>query len=106
MNMPSGLVFFLDFQYGNEKTPFTAGQSLYGNRNTASQFPFSTPTPEGGLYGGPQGRFTYATNNFSASFQMSASLTNTLTRTAAGTGSIVSASWSDCKLLILIIQLL
>ena len=39
MNMPSGLVFFLDFQYGNEKTPFTAGQSLYGNRNTASQFP-------------------------------------------------------------------
>jgi hypothetical protein len=97
MNMPSGLVFFLDFQYGNEKTPFTAGQSLYGNRNTASQFPFSTATPTGGLYGGPQGRFTYATNTFSASFQMSASLTNTLTRTAAGTGSIVSASWSDCN---------
>lgn len=97
MNMPSGLVFFLDFQYGNEKTPFTAGQSIYGNRNTASQFPFSTAAPVGGLYGGPQGRFTYATNTFSASFQMSASLTNTLTRTAAGTGSIVSASWSDCN---------
>jgi hypothetical protein len=68
MNMPSGLVFFLDFQYGNSKTPFTEGQSLYGNRNTASQFPFSTPAAEGGLYGGPEGRFTYATNNFSASF--------------------------------------
>jgi hypothetical protein len=67
MNMPSGLVFFLDFQYGNSKTPFTQGQSLYGNRNTASQFPFSTPAAEGGLYGGPEGRFTYATNNFSSS---------------------------------------
>jgi hypothetical protein len=67
MNMPSGLVFFLDFQYGNSKTPFTEGQSLYGTRNTASQFPFSTPAAEGGLYGGPEGRFTYATNQFSAS---------------------------------------
>jgi hypothetical protein len=57
MNMPSGLVFFLDFQYGNTKNPFTAGQSLYGTRNTASQFPFSTPAPVGGLYGGPEGRF-------------------------------------------------
>ena len=67
MNMPSGLVFFLDFQYGNTKQPFTAGGSLYGNRNTASQFPFSTPAPVGGLYGGPEGRFTYATNQFSGS---------------------------------------
>jgi len=96
MNMPSGLVFFLDFQYGNSKTPFTQGQSLYGNRNTASQFPFSTPAAEGGLYGGPEGRFTYATNNFSSSLlQMSASLANTLTTTGAGTGSIVSASWAE-----------
>ena len=67
MNMPSGLVFFLDFQYGNTKSPFVEGQSLYGTRNTASQFPFSTPEAVGGLYGGPEGRFTYATNNFSSS---------------------------------------
>jgi hypothetical protein len=33
MNMPSGLVFFLDFQYGNSKTPFGTGGSLYGDRN-------------------------------------------------------------------------
>jgi hypothetical protein len=87
MNMPSGLVFFLDFQYGNTKTPFTAGSSLYGNRNTASQFPFSTPAAEGGLYGGPEGRFTYATNNFSASalnrFSNGAALL------ASGTGTVV-----------------
>jgi hypothetical protein len=71
---------------------------LYGNRNTASQFPFSTPAPVGGLYGGPEGRFTYATNQFSSSvIQMSASLTNQLTTTAAGTGSIVSASWAELQ---------
>jgi hypothetical protein len=82
MNMPSGLVFFLDFQYGNSKSPFTAGSSLYGNRNTASRFPFSTPAAEGGLYGGPEGRFTYATNQFSGS----ATIT---------TASITSASYAD-----------
>jgi hypothetical protein len=82
MNMPSGLVFFLDFQYGDSKNPFTAGSSLYGNRNTASQFPFATPAAEGGLYGGPSGRFTYATNNFSGS----ATIT---------TASIFSASFQD-----------
>jgi hypothetical protein len=98
MNMPSGLVFFLDFQYGNSKTPFTAGSSLYGNRNTASQFPFSTPAPVGGLYGGPEGRFTYATNQFSSSaIQMTASIANSLTTVGAGTGSIVSASWAELQ---------
>ena len=28
MNLPSGLVFFLDFQYGNNKAPFSVGDSL------------------------------------------------------------------------------
>jgi hypothetical protein len=82
MNMPSGLVFFLDFQYGNSKTPFQQGGSLYGTRNTASQFPFSTPEATGGLYGGPEGRFTYSTNQFSGS----ATIT---------TGSISSGSFKD-----------
>ena len=96
MNMPSGLVFFLDFQYGNSKTPFTEGQSLYGTRNTASQFPFSTPAAEGGLYGGPEGRFTYATNQFSASITMTGSIGGgTLPTVASGTGTVVTASWAD-----------
>ena len=96
MNMPSGLVFFLDFQYGNNKTPFTAGSSLYGNRNTASQFPFSTPAAEGGLYGGPEGRFTYATNQFSASLDITGSVSGSaLPIVSAGEGTVVSASWSE-----------
>jgi len=70
MNLPSGLVFFLDFQYGTSKNPFSANQSLYGGTSTsASQYPFSTNVAEGGLYGA--GKFTYSTNQFSASFSSS-----------------------------------
>ena len=96
MNMPSGLVFFLDFQYGNTKTPYTTGQSLYGTRNTASQFPFSN-IADGGLYGGPEGRFTYATNQFSASAWLTGSANGgTLPAViGAGTGSVVTASWAE-----------
>ena len=76
MNLPSGLVFFLDFQYGTTKNPFTSGDSLYGTRNANGQFPFQTTGTTGGLYGA--GRFTYSTNQFTAS---------AITATAA------SASW-------------
>jgi hypothetical protein len=96
MNMPSGLVFFLDFQYGNTKTPYTTGQSLYGTRNTASQFPFSTPAAEGGLYGGPEGRFTYATNQFSASITLTGSANGgALPTVSSSVGTIVTASWNE-----------
>ena len=65
MNLPSGLVFFLDFQYGTDKSPFASGNSLYGAKNATGQFPFQTTDTTGGLYGA--GRFAYSTNNFSAS---------------------------------------
>ena len=77
MNMPSGLVFFLDFQYGNAKNPFAAGESLYGDRNDAGTYPFSTPAAEGGLYGA--GRFAYSTNQFSASVTVDVSAEVTAT---------------------------
>ena len=60
MNLPSGLVFFLDFQYGTTKNPFTAGDSMYGDASAN----FGN-TSTGALYGA--GRFTYSTNQFSAS---------------------------------------
>jgi hypothetical protein len=69
MNLPSGLVFYLDFQYGDTKAPFADGGSLYGNAD--SDYPFSTATSNleqngtGGLYGA--GRFAYSTNQFSSS---------------------------------------
>jgi hypothetical protein len=61
MNLPSGLVFFLDFQYGTTKNPFTSGNSMYGGTSTTtSPYPFSTNTPAGGAYGA--GRYSYSTN--------------------------------------------
>jgi len=74
MNLPSGLVFYLDFQYGTTKGPFTAGGSLYGNRG--GNEPFGN-TNTGGLYGA--GRFGYSINNTSS----------------AGTAVVATASWAD-----------
>jgi len=95
MNMPSGLVFFLDFQYGNTKNPFTAGDSLYGNRNTSGQFPFATTGVSGGLYN-PANKYTYSTNQFSASIFVSGSSNGgTAPTLGAGTGSVLTASWAE-----------
>ncbi len=60
MNLPSGLVFYLDFQYGTDKDPFTAGQSLYGTLGADGTAPFGNSNT-GGLYGA--GRFGYSINN-------------------------------------------
>ncbi len=99
MNLPSGLVFFLDFQYGTTKNPFTSGQSLYGNSGSA-QYPFSTNTNnlaengQGGLYGA--GRYTYSTNQFSASVPMTGSANGgTLPTVGAGTASFADATWAQ-----------
>ena len=67
MNLPSGLVFYLDFQYGTTKEPFTAGNSLYGNTVATQTGPINDVTSPfgntnaGGLYGA--GRFGYSINN-------------------------------------------
>ena len=55
MNLPSGLVFFLDFKYGTTKTGtgFTAGTDIMGNTSASGE---ST----GGFYGG--GKFGYSMN--------------------------------------------
>jgi hypothetical protein len=67
MSMPSGLVFYLDFQYGNNKNPFQAGKSLYGSLADvqATNTSITNVDPTGGLYG--QGRYGYSMNQFSAS---------------------------------------
>ena len=75
MNLPSGLVFYLDFQYGSDKLPFASGDSLYGTPSAN----FGNEA-EGGLYGA--GRFSYSTNEFVAA------------GTAIVTGSV---DWEDVK---------
>ena len=68
MNLPSGLVFFLDFQYGQDKElnqgpagdVYASTSSLYGNTN-----PGANLDAKDGLYGA--GRFAYSINQFSES---------------------------------------
>jgi hypothetical protein len=101
MNLPSGLVFFLDFQYGTTKNPFTTGQSLYGNTGSATgNYPFSTnpnnlgENNNGGLYGA--GRFTYSTNQFSASVPLTGSTDGgAIPIAVAPTATFGTASWAD-----------
>ena len=101
MNLPSGLVFFLDFQYGTTKNPFTQNQSLYGNTGSATgNYPFATnpnnvdENGQGGLYGA--GRYTYSTNQFSASVPMTGSANGgTLPTVGAGTASFADATWAQ-----------
>jgi len=76
MNLPSGLVFYLDFQYGGSgganKLPFDIGDSMYGDRPAAND-PFGN-TNTGGLYGA--GRFGYSINNTSSVNTATTSSTN------------------------------
>jgi hypothetical protein len=63
MNLPSGLVFYLDFKYGTTSGAFTADSStnyssLFGGTGAKSG---STDQPTGGLYG--PGRFGYTVND-------------------------------------------
>jgi len=61
MNLPSGLVFYLDFKYGTGVSPFTNGGSLYGANNTTNV----TDIASASLYGA--GKFGYSINQFTQS---------------------------------------
>ena len=55
MNLPAGLVFFMDFQYGTAVGDRTAGDSIYGITSGSGTLPRS------GLYGA--GRHAYSVND-------------------------------------------
>jgi hypothetical protein len=84
MNLPSGLIFYLDFKYasaqGGEKQ--FGGTSLFGGTNvTGSAANFGrTNSATNGLYG--EGRFGYSVNDLS-------------TTVAFGNATHASASWAD-----------
>ena len=87
MNLPSGLIFYMDFKYGTNPAgnPDFTGSSLFGNGGTFGKDSLSpsgnklgsTQTTEGGLYGA--GRFGYTINN----------------ATATSTSTVGSASLAD-----------
>jgi hypothetical protein len=82
MNLPSGLIFFLDFKYGSAQggAGQFGGESLFGGTNiTGSASNFGrTDAAVNGLYG--EGRYGYSVNDASV---------------AANTTAQASASWVD-----------
>ena len=104
MAMPSGLVFYLDFQYGNNKTPFQQNKSLYGSLADvqATNTDITNVDPTGGLYG--QGRYGYSINQFTASLTAttgaisSLALVNWDSRYESSTGSLYAVYFSDAQL--------
>jgi hypothetical protein len=84
MNLPSGLIFFLDFKYGSSQggAGQFGGKSLFGGTNaTGSASNFGrTDAATGGLYG--EGRYGYSVNDAS-------------TTVAAANITSASATWAD-----------
>lgn len=66
MNLPSGLIFYLDFKYGSDRLGHTAGDSLFGGNNKKAG---STDEAVKGLYG--QGRYAYTQRSGSVSLSAS-----------------------------------
>ena len=64
MNLPSGLVFYLDFKYGTNKAPFAVGDSLYGANPTTNVTEIDKSLYEAG-------RFSYSLNSATASVNFS-----------------------------------
>lgn len=67
MNLPSGLVFYLDFKYGDTRNGRTDGDNMYGNVSSASNKMSVDEDVSGGLYGA--GQFGYSINSASAAVQ-------------------------------------
>ena len=63
MNLPSGLVFYLDFKYGDSRNGRTDGDNMYGNVSTANSKIGVDTEVAGGLYGA--GQFGYSINSAS-----------------------------------------
>jgi len=76
MNLPAGLIFYLDFQYGSGGTTQTAGESLYGAESTLKR---TDGAFNKGLYGA--GEFAY-----------SAETTSSVLPQGTNGGSVVTAS--------------
>jgi hypothetical protein len=81
MNLPSGLVFYLDFKYGTNTVGFANGDNMYGNVSTANDKMSVDEEVSGGLYGA--GRFGYSINSAS---QANAASTLNLAATSASLG--------------------
>jgi len=118
MNLPSGLIFFMDFKYGSNKGGKTTSDSLYGG--TGAKFG-RTDAASGGLYGEGQYGYTLAPTAsattvsatftsaswadfgfdgaFSASFNTSQALTNTFKKVTIAASALSNVDVEAVKLI-------
>ena len=89
MNLPSGLVFYLDFKYGTGQPGFTTGSGKDSQADSVFGITETSNDPSGGLYGA--GRFGYSVNDQVSAAQTlnSGSGTNTY-----ATGSVTAATYN------------
>ena len=79
MNLPSGLIFYLDFKYGTAQAGFTSGTEVFGKTSGSGD-------PTDGLYGA--GKFAYSSNDFSTSTLTTSSANVAAGSTTYQTGSV------------------
>ena len=93
MNLPSGLIFYLDFQYGSDQFNHASGQSIYGANSelTRNTLPGLQDVDQG-LYGA--GRFGYSLNETSSAVTSATSASADFLGILQG-DSAFSASVSD-----------
>lgn len=67
MNLPSGLVFYLDFQYGSNRMGFDDSKSIHGKTGkyspSGSSAPYGDDSYAGGFYGAGRYGYTMATGS-------------------------------------------
>jgi hypothetical protein len=84
MNLPSGLIFYLDFKYGTTQTgQHTKGFHIHGNTSA------SNADASGGLYGA--GKFGYSINDAQTATQLSGS------SLATGVFTETGATWANVE---------
>jgi len=89
MNMPSGLVFFLDFKYGTAQPGFSTGAGKDSQADSIWGVTKEEGEATGGLYG--SGRYGYTINDVTSS-----ALTNaaTLSATQYVSGAVVASTYN------------
>jgi hypothetical protein len=89
MNLPSGLVFYLDFKYGTNQAGFVTGSGKDSQADSVFGITDTTSDPSGGLYGA--GRFGYTINDTTS---VSQALGASVTTNTYATGSVTAALYN------------
>ena len=90
MNLPAGLIFYLDFQYGTAQAGMSAGDSLYAASSDLKKTELPSAGQNAGLYGA--GTYAYSSNDFSST---SVFATSSHTYRVDTTGSYASLAAED-----------